>query len=224
MSRNYTENLKLHLLNNGAKPPYEAILQRLNAFSCAQITLREPINRNNNIKNNNDLMNNNNSNKNNKHWNDGGSSAVCGDTPTQELPVSVQQQDYRNQQHLQQSQPINSTIETLVHARIYTLSTYNNTYTNMCSNHLLLFYEFLYNRISNVCSKYIPNFTYTLCAYKIQNNDIPHTVHYLSRFCSHIQILKHKPTSWHIPYQYVCKGNTHTHIHKMTQDVVIDLI
>lgn len=124
MSKNYAEKFKMYTLgaNSEAKPTYETILQRLNAISCAHVTLREPINKN---KNNN-LMENN-SNKANNRWCTS-ENAVC-DTPTQELQISVQQQqqqrDYRiQQQRLLQQSPlplINSTIETLVHTTHYVL-------------------------------------------------------------------------------------------------------
>lgn len=117
MRKNCAENFETNSLNkrSDAKPTYETILRKLNAVSCAHVTLREPINKNKTINNNIEMENNSNKNNNN-HWRDCAENAIC-DTPTQELDVSVQQRVYRNQQCLQQPPMINSTIEKLVRTR-----------------------------------------------------------------------------------------------------------
>lgn len=136
MPKNCAETFKTNSLitKSDAKPTYETILQKLNAISCAHVTLREPINKN---KTNNNIQMENNLNENNNRWRDCAENAVC-DTPTQELDVSVQQRVYRNQQCLQQQSPtmINSTIEKLV--RTFTALIHTNP----------VFCYFEFNRVS----------------------------------------------------------------------------
>lgn len=114
MPKYCAEKFRTSSLNtkSDAKPTYETILQKLNAVSCAHVTLREPINKN---KTNNNNQMENTTNKNNDRWRDCAEIAVC-DTPTRELDAPVQQRVYRNQQYSQQQSPatINSSIEKLV--------------------------------------------------------------------------------------------------------------
>lgn len=136
----------LNVNENDAKPTYQTILRRLNAISCAHVTLREPINKNKNTTNgdnNNNRMEIVPTKRTMNRWCDG-SNAVC-DTPTQELYVSVQQHDYRNQQCLQQQSPspINSTFDSVV-LRSYLIHSSKRTRTQHTPVHVdILLFEII---------------------------------------------------------------------------------
>lgn len=138
------------------KPTYETILQRLNAYSCAQVSLREPVinkdtNSNNqmeydsNERNNNGNMHNHNS---NGALSNGSRNAVY-ETPTPKLYLVKQEPDQQHQlqlldyqkQHclqLQSSPSIISSIETLVsHSYLHLYFRYS-FFISFCSlsNHI----------------------------------------------------------------------------------------
>lgn len=166
MPKYCAEKYRLSSLNtkSDAKPTYETILQRLNAISCAHVTLREPINKN---KTNNNNQMEINPNETNDRWRDCAENAVC-DTPTQELDVSDQQRViYRNQQYSQQQSPatINSSIEKLV--RTFTQLPYTRIpYFLIPNNRIYIGFRFRVRHIQIPTDTVVPRATMFCSTYQ----------------------------------------------------------